>query len=1064
MVSAKVDNYHTGIGFSGIVGSQGGGDLSGGGTGPSASLDNALLIGDSLTVGIKSTFEGKYPNAKAMGKGGKWATHWLQSLDELPDASSVSSVIQWLGINGVHNNKVNLRDSQALLTKLKEKYPDKPIFNMKIFPTTQSYGYNGYKGEWWLKGSNEFNSGMSSWASSNGVTQIDATNGLIKSDGYLDDSKTVDGIHFNSEGYKQVLSNIEQAIGSYNGSIGGGTTTTAASSIDELGVFGKLKSIGTGLVASIYNGKDVFDQIMNPNTNTGTTDGSTPSTGTPDISDESDTATAVWKFFTGKGYSKHATAGIMGNLYQESGLDPTKKQYGGGPGRGIGQWTVSEERFAGLQKHAQSKGKDWTDLQSQLEWIDMELHGKDRSTKVILDKQYGGIEKFKQATDYKWATNAFEDAFERAGDARMENRYKYAKNYYDSMTNAGLGPAMATSAQSDPGGIPDAMNGWKYYQQSDSKWAGKVGSSTVSRGGCGPTSAAMMLSTIFGKQINPLTMTKWAHKNGTWTGAMQWSMADKVSEDFGLKMERLASADGGAPASAMDSIRAALKSGKPVMMTGRGAGASGSKARTDTPFTPTGHVVLAVGVDGNGNVIINDPRGASRSKAYTDEGILNVGTGLRGAWAYDTSGGSIPSSITTDGDFTGGGTNTGDGTTDGTVSTTTPAIDELGVFGKLKSIGTGLVASIYNGKDVFDQIMNGTTVSAETTTTDDNSGSSPTGKGTFPKYNLNDKQIKGIANILQHEQPGVEGRHAEASLMANLVDIKGDSYATVDNLIKKATGGWFAKGKERFNNPGNPEQISIDAAKSVLVEGKRTLPRYVNEHDCFSDLTSVSNNGNSFKASDRSQYKQFVTKIKNRYGSSGTFHSFPNSKSDPFYYTSEEYRKKWGEDCYSVNAGSGDAGKGDGNTYLVNPNGYKHMTGHAGMGDGKATYTKSVTSNTGNNTADINAQRNLENINRKINVAFNNINASDPNAYTEILKLIVEELQAINSNTASTASSVSNIEIVSASTPVTQATEITTADVYKAGRQPTTVSKLQTINSTTGYETARQIAGYKKNK
>ena len=152
------------------------------------------------------------------------------------------------------------------------------------------------------------------------------------------------------------------------------------------------------------------------------------------------------------------------------------------------------------------------------------------------------------------------------------------------------------------------------------------------------------------------------------------------------------------------------------------------------------------------------------------------------------------------------------------------------------------------------------------------------------------------------------------------------------------------------------------------------------------------------------------------------------------------------------------AGSGDGNTYLVSPK------GDAGMGDGKATYTKSVTSNTGNNTADINAQRNLENINRKINVAFNNINASDPNAYTEILKLIVEELQAINSNTASTASSVSNIEIVSANTPVTQATEITTADVYKAGRQPTTVSKLQTINSTTGYETARQIAGYKKNK
>ena len=61
-----------------------------------------------------------------------------------------------------------------------------------------------------------------------------------------------------------------------------------------------------------------------------------------------------------------------------------------------------------------------------------------------------------------------------------------------------------------------------------------------------------------------------------------------------------------------------------------------------------------------------------------------------------------------------------------------------------------------------------------------------TGKGNFPKYALNDQQLKGIANILQHEQPGIEGRMAEASLMANLVDKTGDEKATVENLIKKS--------------------------------------------------------------------------------------------------------------------------------------------------------------------------------------------------------------------------------------------------------------------------------------
>ena len=134
---------------------------------------------------MKPVLEGKYPSAKAMGKGGKWAKHWLESLSELPDASSVSTVIQWLGINGVHDNKNNIKNSQELLTKLKEKYPNVPIFNMDIFPTTEDYSYGNYTGEWWRGLSQEFNKEMGTWAGANGITQINATNGFIQEDGFL---------------------------------------------------------------------------------------------------------------------------------------------------------------------------------------------------------------------------------------------------------------------------------------------------------------------------------------------------------------------------------------------------------------------------------------------------------------------------------------------------------------------------------------------------------------------------------------------------------------------------------------------------------------------------------------------------------------------------------------------------------------------------------------------------------------------------------------------------------------------------------------------------------------
>ena len=153
---------------------------------------------------------------------------------------------------------------------------------------------------------------------------------------------------------------------------------------------------------------------------------------------------------------------------------------------------------------------------------------------------------------------------------------------------------------------------------------------------------------------------------------------------------------------------------------------------------------------------------------------------------------------------------------------------------------------------------------------------------------------------------------------------------------------------------------------------------------------------------------------------------------------------------------AGNAGAGDGNTYLVSPK------GHAGMGDGssKVTYSGSVA--TGTNTADVKAQRSLEEVKRKVNVAFNNINTSDPTAYAEILKLIMEELQAINNNTAATANGISSIEIVSGNAPISKTTSERYAQSKMQHRGSSSYGTIEGINTSSGYDVARQIAGYKK--
>ena len=175
----------------------------------------------------------------------------------------------------------------------------------------------------------------------------------------------------------------------------------------------------------------------------------------------------------------------------------------------------------------------------------------------------------------------------------------------------------------------------------------------------------------------------------------------------------------------------------------------------------------------------------------------------------------------------------------------------------------------------------------------------------FPTYNLTDSQLKGVANIIQHEQGKVQARYAEASLMANLIDMKDDSRATAQNLVAYLTKpkGWFADGKNRYEQGAagsvKIEDTALAAATDIFNNGKRTMPRYINEHDCFSDISSTNP---SIDKKNRSAYVPNQTQITNKYGSKWTFYSFPDDRSDPFGYTSEEMRSKHGDAHYDISA------------------------------------------------------------------------------------------------------------------------------------------------------------------
>lgn len=151
------------------------------------------------------------------------------------------------------------------------------------------------------------------------------------------------------------------------------------------------------------------------------------------------TAAAAWAFFTGKGYSPSATAGILGNLDEESGINPTRNQAGGGAGRGIAQWTYSQ-RWQNLLHYASSSGRDPNALDTQLNFAYTEMQGMGLTPAKMNGLSVTG------------ATTLFEQKFEAAGVPHMETRINDANELYSAYASGGAGAYMGnvtpTSASS----------------------------------------------------------------------------------------------------------------------------------------------------------------------------------------------------------------------------------------------------------------------------------------------------------------------------------------------------------------------------------------------------------------------------------------------------------------------------------------------------------------------------------------------------------------------------------------------------------------------------------------
>ena len=147
-------------------------------------------------------------------------------------------------------------------------------------------------------------------------------------------------------------------------------------------------------------------------------------------------ALEVYNFFSARGWTLNAIAGMLGNMERESNINPGLWQsldYGNySGGYGLVQWTPATN----YTDWASSRGYSITDPQGQMVWIDTMTVS---SGQWIATSEYNlSFAAFKASTQSpEWLASAFLKNFERAGVEAEDERRSDARKWYNYLAQNG---------------------------------------------------------------------------------------------------------------------------------------------------------------------------------------------------------------------------------------------------------------------------------------------------------------------------------------------------------------------------------------------------------------------------------------------------------------------------------------------------------------------------------------------------------------------------------------------------------------------------------------------------
>lgn len=204
-----------------------------------------------------------------------------------------------------------------------------------------------------------------------------------------------------------------------------------------------------------------------------------------------------------------------------------------------------------------------------------------------------------------------------------EDNIEFAKNLRENMTSdiyAGL--ELINNAFGDDGksyeGVVFKQGETEvvYYSQYDARWKNlPYSTSTIGDAGCGPTSMAIVVSTLTNNTVDPIQMCNWSASSGYFVPGVgtSWSFISGAASKYGLSCRQVNKSD-------VQAVVDALSQGKLVVMsTGSGS-----------YYTGNGHFLVLRGVNEDGKILVADPASYNKSQKAWD--IKDIVSGLKGWW------------------------------------------------------------------------------------------------------------------------------------------------------------------------------------------------------------------------------------------------------------------------------------------------------------------------------------------------------------------------------------------------------------------------------------------------